>query len=187
MSLARFGVGRLTLVDGDAFAPSNLNRQLFCKESNLGKNKALEAKKALADINSETVVTAVAWMLNEENRSAIISGHNAVVDCLDSIPARLILEEGCKEADVPLIHGAIGGFYGQVCCVFPGDDMLRLLYGGKESAPTNAAAGNPPFIAQMVAAIECSETLKLLTGKDVLRKKLLLIDLLQNTFQTIDF
>ncbi|MDR0469542.1 MAG: HesA/MoeB/ThiF family protein, partial [Peptococcaceae bacterium] len=88
---------------------------------------------------------------------------------------------------IPLIHGAIGGFYGQACCIFPGDDMLHLLYGGKESAPTNAAAGNPPFIAQMVAAIECSETLKLLAGKEVLRKKLLLIDLLQNTFHTIDF
>ena len=187
MSLARFGIGRLTLVDGDVFDASNLNRQLFCKETNLGKSKSLEAKAALAEINSGTEVDAVTDMLAEENRDAILAGHDAAVDCLDSIPARLLLEEGCKETGIPLIHGAIAGFYGQVCCVFPGDDTLRALYGGKEAPQVNHTAGNPPFTPQLVAAVQCSEVLKLLAGRDsLLRRKLLFVDLLQHSFQIID-
>ena len=187
MSLARFGIGRLVLADGDVFAASNLNRQLFCKETNLGKNKALEAKSALAEINSETRIRVYAHMLTEENCGEIIAGCDVAVDCLDNIPARILLEAGCKDAGIPLIHGAIGGFYGQVCCVFPGDDVLSALYGGRASAPADNAAGNPPFTPQLVAAWQCSEALKLLAGrKDVLRKKLLIIDLLLNTTHTID-
>jgi hypothetical protein len=61
------------------------------------------------------------------------------------------------------------------------------LYAGNESKASGNPAGNPPFTPQLVAAIESSETLKLLAGKSgLLRKKLLLIDLLRNSFQTID-
>ena len=187
MCLARFGVGRLTLVDGDVFDASNLNRQLFCTERNLGRSKALEAKEALTAVNSEVEITVRAEMLTADNSASILSGCDAAVDCLDSASARLILEAGCEAAGIPFVHGAIGGFYGQVCSVFPGDGVVGALYGGKEAAPSNNAAGNPPFTPQMVAAIQCSETLKLLAGReDLLRKKLLIIDLLQNTFFTID-
>ncbi|MCL1805692.1 MAG: HesA/MoeB/ThiF family protein [Clostridiales bacterium] len=187
MCLARFGVGRLTLVDGDVFDASNLNRQLFCTERNLGKSKALEAKEALAAVNSEVEIVARGEMLTAANSASILSGCDAAVDCLDSASARLILEAGCEAAGIPLVHGAIGGFYGQVCCIFPGDGVISALYGGKGSAPPNNAAGNPPFTPQMVAAIQCSEALKLLAGReDLLRKKLLIIDLLQNSFFTID-
>lgn len=187
MSLARFGVGRLTLVDGDVFDVSNLNRQLFCTENNLGKSKALEAKQALSAVNGEVQVKACMEMFSAESGARLLSGCDAAVDCLDSIPARLVLEECCEGAQIPLVHGAIGGFYGQVCCVFPGDALLHALYGGKSSAPPDNSAGNPPFTPQLVAAIQCSEVLKLLAGREgLLRKKLLIIDLLQNTFLTID-
>ena len=187
MSLARFGVGKLSLIDGDVFDPSNLNRQLFCTEANLGKSKAQEAKLALSLVNSSVEIEAYMELLVEDNCRRLLSGHDAVVDCLDSIPSRLVLEDGCASADIPLIHGAIGGFYGQVSCVFPGDGTLHTLYAGSESRPQDNPAGNPPFTPQMVAAIQCSETLKLLAGKSgLLRKKLLLIDLLRNVFQTVD-
>jgi len=177
----------LTLVDGDVFDTSNLNRQLFCTEDNLGKSKAIETKLALSRINSSVRVTAYAELLAEDNCARILSGCDAVMDCLDNVSARLILETGCENAGVPLVHGAIGGFYGQVSCVFPGDATLHTLYVGSETKPPNHKSGNPPFTPQLVAAIQCSEVLKLLAGKsDILRKKLLLIDLYRNAFQTVD-
>jgi molybdopterin/thiamine biosynthesis adenylyltransferase len=188
MSLARFGIGRLGLIDGDVFEPSTLNRQLFCTEAHLGKSKAMEAKLAIESINSETLTEAYIERLTEENGDSLLRGFDAVVDCLDNTESRLILENCCEALDIPFIHGAIGGFYGQVSCVFPGDRAMSALYAGSRGRSGMDEAGNPPFTPQLVAAIQCSETLKLLTGKgETLRKKLLLIDLLRNTMQTIDF
>lgn len=190
MSLARFGIGKLGLVDGDAFELSNLNRQLFATEANLGKSKCLEAKLALSTINSEVETVAYVERLTGENYERLLCGYDVVVDCLDNPESRITLEKGCEALGVPFIHGAIGGFYGQVCCVFPGDSTMSVLYAGRKSGAGSRAneAGNPPFTPQLVAAIQCAEVLKLLTGKgELLRKKLLLIDLLRCTMQTIDF
>lgn len=187
MTLARFGLRKLTLVDGDVFTVSNLNRQLFCTEKNIGKNKAAEAQTALSIINSEMEIKIFSHMLNEDNYSSILSGHDAVIDCLDNIPARILLEKGCNEAQIPLVHGAINGFYGQLCSVFPGDNTLSMLYAENTSAAQDSNGGNPPFTPQLIAAMQCSEVLKLLCGrKNLLRKKLLLIDMEHNSFQTID-
>ena len=122
--------------------------------------------------------------------SVSISGYDAVVDCLDNTDSRIALEKCCEALDIPFVHGAIGGFYGQVSCVFPGDGTMELLYAGSGGATRSrmSEAGNPPFTPQLVAAVQCAETLKLLTGKgELLRKKLLLIDLLRNSMQIIDF
>ena len=187
MTLTRFGVGSLTLVDGDVFDVSNLNRQLFCTEANLGKSKAAEAKLALSAVNSDVAITAVAERFGEANGARILAGCDAAVDCLDNVSSRLILESACASAAIPLFHGAIGGFYGQVACVFPGDDTLHTLYAGDGSGPYASRAGNPPFTPQLVAALQCSEALKFLAGREnLLRKKLLLIDLYRNVFQTVE-
>jgi len=188
MSLARFGVRSLTLVDGDEFTASNLNRQLFCTEANLGRNKAEETQKALALVNSDVEVTAITENMSKNNCGQLLDDCDAAVDCLDNILSRFDLEERCKEADIPLIHGAVSGFFGQAACVFPGDDLMRAIYAGGILKLRSNAAGAPPFIPQLVAAIECSETLKILAGRgDVLRHKLLTIDLLRNDFQILEF
>ena len=186
MSLARFGVGKLILVDNDVFDISNLNRQLFCTETNLGKSKALEAQAALSLVNSDVEIIAYTELLTRSNGVRILAGCDAAVDCLDTVRSRLTLEECCEAAGVPFVHGAIGGFYGQVCSVFPGDGVMAKLYGGNEDKTPNTQSGNPSFTAQLVAALQCGETIKLLTGKGaLLRPKLLLTDLLHNQFQTI--
>ena len=183
-TLARFGIGNLTLVDGDVFCETNLNRQLFSTEENLGRNKALCAKEAIGIINSDAAVNAVEEMLTEENARGMISGHDVVIDCLDNISSRLILEDACQEENIPLVHGAIGGFGGQVSVIFPGDRTLHMLYGSKESGPQTQ--GNPPFTPHLVSALQCSEAIKLLAGRgEILRGKLLFIDLYQNAFDII--
>lgn len=188
--LARFGVGRLTLVDGDHFSVGNLNRQLFATRKTLGQNKAAATQAALEEINDEVQVAVHEVMLCEQNAAEILAGHHLVVDCLDSPQARLMLGRHCAQLGIPMVHGALGGFYGQVANVFPGDTLLSVLYAQQENGPVGLEKkwGNPVFTVQVVASVQCSEALKLLAEKEpYLRNQLLYIDLLNNSFDLVEF
>ncbi len=187
-SLARFGVGGLTVVDGDVFNPSNLNRQIFCTEHTLGRNKAVVVREVLAGVNPDVAVEARPVMLAEENAAPIVAGHHVAVDCLDNIPARFLLARHCAEAGIPLVHGAIGGFYGQVANIFPGDNLLETIYPARtgQAEPIEKRLGTPPFAPQLVGAVQSCEALKLLAGRaEVLRGELLHIDMLNNTYERV--
>ena len=183
-TLARFGVLHLTIVDGDVFSISNLNRQLFCTEQNLGQKKAEAVKAGIAAINSQVLMTVYTEMLTEENGRRILSGHDLVIDCLDTPSARYILDLCCNQLHIPYIHGAIGGFHGQVSVVYPGDDTLANIYGHRDATGIEQILGCPSFMPQAVAAIQCAEAIKVLTGRgESLKNKLLYFDPLFNTFE----
>lgn len=188
-SLSRFGVGKLTLVDGDVFAVSNLNRQVFATEKNIGQKKAETTKEALSIINSDVSVTVYSEMLTSENAVDILAGHDLVIDCLDNIPSRFALMDGCENLGIPFVHGAIGGFYGQVTCVFPGDNTLRLLYPSEEKTERHPETdlGAPSFTPMIVAGMQSCEALKILAGRDtLLRGKFLYIDTLNHIYEIIN-
>ena len=86
--MARIGIGGILAVDGDVFEPSNLNRQLLSEVPLLGTGKAAAAAARVARVNPDVAVEAVETFLTEENAADLISGCDAVVDALDSIPAR---------------------------------------------------------------------------------------------------
>ncbi|MGW8194602.1 MAG: HesA/MoeB/ThiF family protein, partial [Desulforhopalus sp.] len=127
--LARVGVGRLTLVDGDNFDESNLNRQLLSKIDSLGLSKAKAAEKRVAEVNPAVEVTVVDQFFNKDNSLEILFGASLAVDCLDTIPDRFVLEDGCRREGIPLVSAAIGGTSGQAVITFPGDPGLRSVYG----------------------------------------------------------
>jgi len=207
-NLARLGIGHLTVIDGDVFQASNLNRQILSTEQNLGQSKAEAARERVAQINSQVGVCAINGFLNEFNSRELIRRHHVVVDALDNIPGRLLLEKACEEEGIPLVHGAIAGWYGQVAVVMPGDRLLRILYaGGQEteleaggpesvagaetearaSAGAETDAGNPAFTPAAVAALETAEALKVLLGRpQTLRKKLLTADLLNQSYEVVE-
>ena len=87
-ALARIGVGRIDVVDSDSFDETNLNRQLFSRESNLGQPKAKVIADEVGKINSDVKVNAMQVKLEEKNASEIIAGADVVVDCLDNFEAR---------------------------------------------------------------------------------------------------
>ena len=185
-NLTRMGVGELTLVDGDVFDESNLNRQVLSNEDNLGKSKALEAAEQMSRINSEIIFVAIEDLLNEENATAIIDGSDLVVDALDNVEARFALEKACSELNIPLVHGAISGWNGQVGVVMPGSGILSEIYMDPE--PTDDAPTNPSFTPAVVSAIQASETIKMLLNREeALRNKILMIDLLDHEYEIIDF
>ena len=189
-TLTRFGIGSLTLVDGDVFSENNLNRQLFATMQTLGQNKAMVTQQALTLINPDVEITAQPVMLTQENLMQILPGHHLAIDCLDSISSRITLVKGCAALDLPMIHGAIAGFHGQVATIFPGSALLDLLYPviSEGAGSLENKSGNPAFTPQLVAALQCSEALKFLAGRgNVRQNSVLYVDLLNNCFETVDY
>ncbi|MFB0919083.1 MAG: HesA/MoeB/ThiF family protein [Clostridiaceae bacterium] len=185
--LSRLGVGNLTLVDGDKFEVSNLNRQLLSTPLNLGTSKAKAASDRVSLINPEVNVVVYDVFLDKSNARRIIEGNDLVIDALDGKEARLILEDQCEESGIPLIHGAIGGWYGQVGVIYPGSRILHQVYEGKAEKGIEEKLGNPAFTPALIASIEVSEAVKVLVGRETeLKNKLLFIDILNNEFITVD-
>jgi len=178
--LARIGVGMLTLVDGDIFEDSNLNRQLLSSTDTLGKHKAEVAAERVTSINPAVETRTYAEFLTEDNISEILSGVAIGVDCLDTISGRFLLEKGCKLQGIPMVSAAIGGTAGQATVIMPGDSGLQRIYGdhAKTSAKgVEATLGTLPFTATAMAAIECAEIVALAAGRPAqLQNKLLLAD-----------
>ena len=181
-ALARIGVGYLRVVDGDVFEESNLNRQLLCTEAALGRPKAEVAAERIAAVNGEVQVEAVATFLNEGNAAELIDGMDCVVDCLDNLEARFWLAHACQQAGVPLVYGAIAGWFGQVCTVYPGDVSFADIYGDPFGESQHKKLGNLAFTAYAIASVQAAECVKVLLGRQgQLRNRLLMIDLLDGS------
>jgi len=187
--LARTGIGTLNLIDGDVFEESNLNRQYLCTEKVVSKPKADAAEKRVKEINSSVTVFRYRKNLNEENAAGIIQGSDVVIDCLDSLPGRFVLERASKKAGCRLVSAAVAGSYGHITTIFPEDPGLKLIYGDPQNAPEKGAEtslGALSFCVSLVASLEASEAIKILLNRGyLLRNKLLIVDLESNAFETI--
>jgi molybdopterin/thiamine biosynthesis adenylyltransferase len=178
--LARMGIGHLIIIDGDSFAENNLNRQALCTETNLGQLKTEAARERVNRINLATQVTTHPVMADEASMREMLTGAHVVVDALDTLPTRLVLQKVSQDLGMPLVHGAIGGYIGQVMTVFPGDEGLRAIYGRGDDVPERGIEvqlGNPAATPMMVAAWQIQEVIKILlgTGK-LLRNRILVLD-----------
>ena len=185
-NLVRLGAGKLTIVDHDAFDVTNLNRQVLSNEANIGKSKAEEGATQMAVINSEIKIVPINVEINEENCRQIIADHDLVIDDVDNIKTRIILEKACEEEGITLIHGAIAGWNGQVAVIRPGDRVLQNIYQGNEERGDELQTGNPSFTPAVVSGLQAAEAIKVLLGREgVLEKKMLMIDLLEHEYEVI--
>ena len=179
--LGRMGVGSITAIDGDVFAVSNLNRQLLATGDTLGRQKAKCAKERMNAVNPEISITPVCEFITGENADETVAGHDIAVDALDSGEARLLLAAATRKAGIPFVSGAIGGWYGRVIVLYPGDNA-DFLWKGKPSAPV----GNLCCTAAHVASVQAAETIKALLGKQgIIRGKLLELDMLNARWDEI--
>lgn len=186
--LARLGVGTIVVIDPDVFEEHNLNRQLFSSPANLGTAKVEAAAKRIKEINPAVTLVPVLAAFSPENGAELLAGCRLAVDALDSIQVRLELAEVCTALNIPLVHGAIAGWFGHVTTQFPGDDSVQAIYRSwKSGKGVEQSLGNPSFTPAVVASLEVAEVCKLLLGQGTpLKGRQAIIDLLSMEMHVID-
>ena len=185
--LARMGIGSLTVVDSDGFDETNLNRQALSTTASIGKPKSEVAADMVRQINAAVEVRTFQTAFNAQNAREILDEIDVAVDALDNIPDRLELGKEARKRGIPLIHGAIAGFEGQVITIFPEDPGLETLYGEnlRRSDPQRpeAVLGVPTVTPAIIAGLQAMEVVKVLLRRgQPLRKTMLHVDLEHGCF-----
>jgi molybdopterin/thiamine biosynthesis adenylyltransferase len=187
--LARMGVGRLVLIDGDVFEETNLNRQLLSQPDRLGRSKVKAALERVQAVNGAVDAVGCELALSAENLPDLLAGTDVAVDCLDSLPSRLMMQEGAQALGIPMVHGSIAGFLGQVMTILPGDPGLRTLYASQADLPERgleAEVGTPAGTPMAVAAWQVQEVVKIILDRGgLLQNRLLVMDMEAGTVQVL--
>lgn len=187
-ALARVGVGYLRVIDGDAFEESNLNRQLLSTEANLGHEKAQVAAERIAAVNSNVTSEPIVAYLTEENATEMLADVDCVVDCLDNLEARFWAAHACQQLGIPIVYGAIAGWFGQVCTVHPGDTSFAEVYGEPFGESQHKKLGNLPFTAYAIAALQAAEVVKVVLNRPgQIHNRLFMLDLLDGSADDIEW
>ena len=179
--LAAAGVGLIRVVDHDRVELSNLNRQIVHRNGDIGKNKVDSAAKRLREINPEVKIEAVAETITEANISELLAGCDLIVDAMDNLPTRYLLNKTAIEKRIPFFHGAVSGFEGRAMTVIPGQAAcLRCVYRGAVVEGSFPVVGVTPGV---IGCIQATEVIKYIVGMgQLLGNRLLVYDGLNMKF-----
>ena len=112
---------------------------------------------------------------------------DCVVDCLDTLESRFWLAHACQSLGIPIVYGAIAGWFGQVCTVHPGDASFVSIYGEPFGTSQHERLGSLPFAAHATAAVQSAEVVKVLLERPgQIRNRLLMIDLLDGSMDDVE-
>jgi len=173
--LAVAGVGTLTVVDKDVVDQSNLNRQILHYDRDIGRKKVASAEEKLQAYNPDITVRVIDTTIDESNAASLVGHADGIVDAMDNYPTRYLLNEVAHAKKIPLFHGAIRGFYGQVTTILPGKTAcLRCIFPCAPPQEVFPVVGATPGI---IGTIQATEVIKYLLGTgDLLANRLLIWD-----------
>ncbi len=186
--LAAAGVGTIGLVDADVVDASNLQRQILHGTSRVGTPKVESAEAALRDLNPDVKVVKFQERLTSANVDRIFEGFEVVIDGCDNFPTRYLVNDASVFHGMPVVHGSIFRFEGQVTTFLPGSGgpCYRCLYPEPPPphlAPSCQEAGVLGILPGVVGVIQATEALKLLLGRgNSLSGRLLTYDSLRMRF-----
>ncbi len=189
--LAAAGVGKIGIVDDDRVDESNLQRQIAHSTETLGDWKAESAKRTIEALNPDVEVIPYLERLTSENVERILAdGWDVIVDGADNFPTRYLVNDAAVWHDIPLVHGSIYRFEGQVTVFKPHEGpCYRCLFPTPpppELAPSCAEGGVLGVLPGIVGSLQASEALKLCLGiGESLAGRLLLFDALETEFSEV--
>jgi molybdopterin/thiamine biosynthesis adenylyltransferase len=179
--LTAAGIGMIRMIDHDQVALSNLNRQILHWDEDIGRKKVDSARTKLRNLNSTVEIEAIAETITEGNVSQLLDGCDVVVDAMDNLPTRYILNRCAIEKKIPFFHGAVNGFEGRAMTIIPGQTAcLRCMYRGPVPQEKFPVIGVAPAV---IGSIQATEVIKYLVGiGKLLTNRLLIYDGLKVTF-----
>ena len=186
--LAAAGVGTIGIIDMDVVDESNLQRQVLHNVDRVGDRKVDSAKKTLTALNPDVNVVTYDARLGADNVMEILDGYDVVVDGADNFPSRYLLNDASVKLGIPVVHGSIFRFEGQVTVFDPRNgptyrDMLPEPP-PPEMAPSCAEAGVLGVLPGIVGSVQALEAIKLILGAgDSLRGRLVAFDALEMSFR----
>ena len=189
--LAAAGVGRIGIVDDDRVDETNLQRQIAHSTETLGEWKGESAKRTIQALNPDVEVIPYLERLTSENIDRILAdGWDVIVDGADNFPTRYLVNDASVWHGIPVVHGSIYRFEGQVTVFKPHEGpCYRCLFPQPpppELAPSCAEGGVLGVLPGIVGSLQASEALKLALGVgESLAGRLLLFDALSTEFSEV--
>ena len=189
--LAAAGVGRITVIDDDNVALSNLQRQILFTTQDAGRPKVTAAAEHLHALNPHVAILPVPARLTAQNARMLLAHHDIIADGCDSFATRLAVSDAALALQIPLVSGAVGPFDGQVATFkghHPALPCYRCLVGNADdrAAQSCADAGILGALAGVIGAMMALEVIREITGfGETLAGRLLLYDALSARIRTI--
>ena len=179
--LTAAGIGMIRMIDHEQVALSNLNRQILHWEEDIGRKKIDSARAKLRNLNRAVEIETIAETITEGNVSQLVDGCDVIVDAMDNLPTRYVLNRCAIEKKVPFFHGAVNGFEGRAMTILPGKTAcLRCMYRGPVPQEKFPVIGVAPAV---IGSIQATEVIKYLVGiGKLLTNRLLIYDGLKVTF-----
>ncbi|MFQ5721451.1 MAG: ThiF family adenylyltransferase [Candidatus Aminicenantales bacterium] len=190
LQLTAMGIGYLRLVDRDIVSRSDLHRQYLYDVESLGLAKVEVACQKLSRLNPDVRLDPIPEALNSTNAGDLMAGMDAVIDGLDRPEPRYIINRTCLKLKIPYVFGSAIEAFGNASTMLPGQTFcLECFMPGlkDEDLPSCGVVGVHPSIVGVIASIQVSEAVRLITGrKPKLFNKLLYADLRQMEFTLLD-
>ena len=188
--LAAAGVGTLGIIDADVVDESNLQRQIIHNTKRIGKYNAESARESIEALNPDVKVVTYIDILDETNVARIIADYDVIIDGTDNFPTRYLLNDAALRANIPVVHGSVFRFEGQLTVFKPYDGpCYRCLYPEPPPAalaPSCAEAGVLGVLPGIIGLLQATETIKLLLGiGDPLVGRLMTYDALAGEFSEL--
>lgn len=181
--LAVAGIGKILICDFDRVEITNLNRQILHSHTRIGINKALSAKITLNAINPDIEVVPITEKIKAENVYELVGDANIILDCMDNLETRYLLNEVAIKKGIPLVFGAIYGIQGMLSFIHsPETPCLKCLFPEPPPKEIFPVVGATPGV---IGALQALEAIKYLVGiGKLLKNKLLTWDGLSGEFRT---
>jgi len=167
LKLVGMGIGTLRFVDRDVVSRTDLHRQHLYDVDAVGQPKVGVALKRLSRLNPDVTLEPVPEALNSLNAEELIAGMDIVIDGLDRIETRYIVNRTCNRLKIPYVFGAATASYGNVSTLIPGQTFCLECFMPdlkNEDIPSCGVVGVHPSIVGIVASIQVSEATRVLTG-----------------------
>lgn len=186
--LVAAGIKELTILDNDTLSLSNLQRQILYKESQIGKEKVLAAKESLATLNSDVEINTYNEYVDENSVVKYIENKDFIVDCSDNFKTKFLVNEVAVNYGIKAVIAGIKDFYGQIITINPKKTACYECVFNQPSLLDSSESPLPVIgvTPGILGTLEALEVIKTTLNLPNLENKLLMVNLLNLSFDTID-